>query len=179
MTRSLVEVAPGLRALLAEVPALATHVDDVLRYVADVALDEPGSLAFAPRDSVFARAVQRDFHEDFVARIRGMVPTLTADELAERAGVSAVRQFAQRLRRANAIALPLGRSFLYPAFQFTADGNLLASVAAANARLLAPEDPWGAVAWWTEPNPRVGNRIPADFARDEDLLRRLLDADLE
>ncbi len=81
------------------------------------------------------------------------------------------RSVASRLRAAGkVVALPVGNSYRYPAFQFDdATASVRDVVAAVNARVDAAADPWGVASWWLSPSPRLpAGQTPADLAMDSD-----------
>ncbi len=61
------------------------------------------------------------------------------------------------------LALPKGRGFIYPKFQFDpVTHDIYAAVRTANETLGAHSDPWGVASWWSSPNDRLGS-TPADL----------------
>ena len=82
--------------------------------------------------------------------------------------VSDVRGFMRRLRASSDIvAVKHGNTFVYPAFQFSTERReVKPAVAEANRPLRSAADPWGALAWWTAPNPRWGRRRPIEHTDD-------------
>lgn len=95
-------------------------------------------------------------------------------------GGADVRGVAKRLRaKGDVIALKQANTYVYPAFQLDASrGRLWPHVTAANRLLGAQEDRWGALAWWTAPNPRWHRRRPVDHPDDERIVT-LARADLD
>jgi hypothetical protein len=109
----------------------------------------------------------------FHRRMFETVPMLTAASIAELLGpVNDVRGYTKRLRDSSTvIALKRGNAYLYPAFQFDADRHQIhPTVSGVNEALGAARDPWGALAWWTTPNPRWKQRVPVDHLDDQRLL---------
>lgn len=99
-------------------------------------------------------------------------PMLTASQVAAVLRRDpADRSVASRLRAAGkVVALPVGNSYRYPAFQFDdTTASVREVVAAINARLDAAADPWGVASWWLTPSPRLRDgHTPADLAVDPD-----------
>ena len=89
------------------------------------------------------------------------------------------RSFLKRLRdSAQVIALKHGNSFVYPLFQFDPEHHeVRPNVEAANSSLDAYRDPWGALAWWTSPNPRWERRRPIEHV-DDPAIAHLAEADM-
>ena len=109
----------------------------------------------------------------FHRRMFETVPMLNAASIAELLGpVNDVRGYTKRLRDSSTvIALKRGNAYLYPAFQFDADRHKVRpTVSDVNEALGAAGDPWGALAWWTTPNPRWEHRVPIDHPDDQRLL---------
>ncbi|WP_238586275.1 hypothetical protein [Rhodococcus rhodochrous] len=99
-------------------------------------------------------------------------PMLTAGQVATALRRPATdRTVASRLRSAGkVVALPVGNSYRYPAFQFDeTTASVRDPVATVNAMLGAATDPWGVASWWLTPSPRLpDDQSPADLAVDPD-----------
>ncbi|REE77512.1 hypothetical protein C8E05_7034 [Rhodococcus wratislaviensis] len=99
-------------------------------------------------------------------------PMLTASQVAAVLHRPASdRTFASRLRTTGkVVALPVGNSYRYPAFQFDeATASVRDTVAAVNTALGAAADPWGVASWWLTPSTRLPEgQTPADLAADPD-----------
>ena len=67
-----------------------------------------------------------------------------------------VRQYRER---SWLLGLPVGRGYLYPAFQFDAERrDLFPEVRSVNERLDAADDSWGVASWWVSRHARLGER---------------------
>ncbi|MGW4339150.1 hypothetical protein ACWEK5_41080 [Rhodococcus koreensis] len=99
-------------------------------------------------------------------------PMLTAGQVAAvLRRPAADRTVASRLRTTGkVVALPVGNSYRYPAFQFDeATASVRDTVAAINTALGAADDPWGVASWWLAPSTRLPEgQTPADLAADPD-----------
>ncbi|KXF48870.1 hypothetical protein AXA44_02025 [Rhodococcus sp. SC4] len=97
-------------------------------------------------------------------------PMLTAGQVAAVLHRPAAdRTVASRLRTTGkVVALPVGNSYRYPAFQFDeATASVRDTVAAINTALGAATDPWGVASWWLTPSTRLPEgQTPADLAAD-------------
>lgn len=80
------------------------------------------------------------------------------------------RQFRER---SWLLGLPLGRGYLYPAFQFDPERrNVFDEVRTANELLEAASDLWGVASWWISTHARLAAR-PVDLVgtdRSDDLV---------
>jgi hypothetical protein len=122
---------------------------------------------------------------DPVERVRGLaeerafgLPVLDAEEVSRFLGSRSQnqRQYAAALRRrGELLALPRGNRYVYPKFQFDPKTQQVHRVIGVVGEILhAGSDPWGALSWWTSPNPRLpGRRAPMDLLGGPDA-----DADL-
>lgn len=103
-------------------------------------------------------------------------PMLTAGQVAAVLSRSpSDRTVASRLRTAGkVVALPVGNSYRYPAFQFDdATASVRDAVSAVNVTLGAATDPWGVASWWLTPSSRLPDgKTPADLAVDPDPVTR-------
>lgn len=81
-----------------------------------------------------------------------------------------VRQYRER---SWLLGLPVGRGYLYPAFQFNSERRaVFPEVRTVNERLQAADDSWGVASWWVSRHARLGGR-PADLVgtdRADDLV---------
>ena len=81
-----------------------------------------------------------------------------------------VRQYRER---SWLLGLPVGRGYLYPAFQFNSERrDVFSEVRTVNERLQAADDSWGVASWWVSRHARLGGR-PADLVgtdRADDLV---------
>ena len=77
------------------------------------------------------------------------------------------------------LGLPFGSERYYPAFQFDPrNRGVWTAVQSLNIMLNAAGDPWGAAAWWVNPNEQIsGNRAPIELFGQENL-RLLLGMDV-
>ena len=79
-----------------------------------------------------------------------------------------VRQFRER---SWLLGLPMGRGYLYPAFQIDIERReVFPEVRAVNTQLEAASDPWSVASWWISRHARLGTRplelIGTDRAED-------------
>jgi len=103
-------------------------------------------------------------------RIRADVPLLSAAEVASAAGYSATnpRTYSQRLRERGALAVREGNTYVFPAFQFTADGRLREEMADVLAAVQAAREPaeveegWSALVWFYSPTGLLAGQRPMD-----------------
>lgn len=159
-------------AVADEVVSFLKLVDDRDRRVNSLA----GEARLMETESV-VQSYAAAFHREMLETV-AMVDSSTLLGLLEPlGGVQDVRSFTKRLRDSSqVIALKTGRTFVYPLFQFDPGTHRVRDVVAqTNSRLLAAQDPWGALAWWTTPNPRWEQRRPID-SPDEPSLVALVDA---
>ena len=81
-----------------------------------------------------------------------------------------VRQYRER---SWLLGLPVGRGYLYPAFQFDSERrDVFPEVRSVNERLDAADDSWGVASWWVSRHARLGGR-PVDLVgtnRADDLV---------
>jgi hypothetical protein len=96
------------------------------------------------------------------------LPVLDAEQVSQFLGSRSQnqRQYAAALRRrGELLGLPRGNRFVYPKFQFDPKTQQVHRVIGVVGEILhAGSDPWGAVSWWTSPNPRLpGRRAPMDL----------------
>jgi len=101
------------------------------------------------------------------------LPMLDADQVSELLGSRSQnqRQYAAALRRRGALlGLRRGNRYLYPKFQFDPKTRQVYPVIQIVGKVLdAGHDPWGAVSWWTSPNPRLRDqRAPMDLLAKPD-----------
>jgi hypothetical protein len=154
-----------------ELSAVTEEVVGYLRFVegSDQRLD-----ALAGRPLLLDTAMRAETYAgQFHRQVFDEVPMVNAKWVADLLGpVSDVRGFMRRLRASSDIvALKHGNTFVYPAFQFSAERReVKPAVAEANRLLRSATDPWGALAWWTAPNPRWGRRRPIEHADDRRLV---------
>lgn len=144
-------------------------------------------LAMAPTltDRTHAARIGADLVDDTIAQAdlekaarRHILdhPMLTAGEVAAvLRRPPSDRTVASRLRTAGkVVALLVGNSYRYPAFQFDdATASVRDAVAAVNTALGAASDPWGVASWWLSPSTRLPDgQTPADLAADPDPVAR-------
>jgi hypothetical protein len=96
------------------------------------------------------------------------LPVLDAEQVSQFLGSRSQnqRQYAAALRRrGELLGLPRGNRFVYPKFQFDPKTQQVHRVIGVVGEILhAGSDPWGAVSWWTSPNPRLPDRrAPMDL----------------
>jgi hypothetical protein len=145
--------------------------------VADAYATEPNTVddvedAFTP-DDVLRIARVRGQAEAAILRERMFDGAKVAKTLGSQAANP--REFARSLRaRGEALALPFGNRFVFPAFQFDEGRKRVRPMVAQVNRLLgALDDPWGVASFWFSRDPHLDAR-PADLAisdqQSEDVL---------
>ena len=102
-------------------------------------------------------------------------PMLRAEDAAVALGAKSTNREKVRNHRTRSwlLGLPLGRGYVYPAFQFSTERrNVFPCVRRVNELLVAADDPWGAASWWISSNARLGTK-PVDLIgtdRENDLI---------
>ena len=118
-------------------------------------------------------AKRQAYAGSFHRRLFAELPMLSAPAADEILGpVGDVRGRLKRLRSSSQlVAVKRGNAFVYPEFQLDRSRHRIRPVVArVNQALGAARDPWGALSWWTSPNPRWGHKRPIDHVDDAQLL---------
>jgi hypothetical protein len=113
-----------------------------------------------------------------IEQVRGLaeerafgLPVLDSEQVSQFLGSRSQnqRQYAAALRRrGELLGLPRGNRYVYPKFQFDPKTQRVHRVIGVVGEILrAGSDPWGAVSWWSSPNPRLSDRrAPMDLLGD-------------
>lgn len=125
------------------------------------------SLIVAPRFEVPEKVLAERAHR---AALEHMFDAFAMYEAATVAvGRVDVRSYCKGLRDSGAVvSLPpiTGKGRVYPAFQFTADLNVLPVVASINQLLGADSEPVAVASWWSTPNAQLGGVAPFELVQD-------------
>ncbi len=151
------QTAYEVTAYLAQVAARPRHVE---------------TLAGPPR-LVEIEAQRQAYAGSFHRRLFAELPMLSAPAADEILGpVGDVRGRLKRLRSSSQlVAVKRGNAFVYPEFQFDRSRHRIRPVVGrVNQALGAARDPWGALSWWTSPNPRWDRKRPIDHVDDAQLV---------
>lgn len=154
---------PRLRSLL----ALLTLQGDLVRQLGGEpyrVLDDVAQVVMA-QSRLQGEAIQTIWREPMLG------PKDAAVALGARAtNREKVRQYRER---SWLLGLPVGRGYLYPAFQFDAERrDVFPEVRSINERLDAADDSWGVASWWISRHARLEER-PVDLVgtdRADDLI---------
>lgn len=114
------------------------------------------------------QAYANSFHRGLFAEL----PMLSARAADEILGTDGGHERLERLRSSSQlVALEHGSALVYPQFQFDRSRRRIRPVVGrVNQELRAVSDPWGALSWWTSPNPRWDRRRPIDHVDDPQLV---------